>query len=487
MPMIASRLEARKSRKSRRLAFDRLEDRTVPVTGLVVSVTPDVVSESVGSVTGRVTRVDTSLALPLTVRLTSADPARVTVPDTVVIPAGESMATFPVGVIDDTIPGNSASIIVSAAGAVTTTLAVDGSFGYPPGSGRMIFSTVGGQTRSITQAPDGKIVVVGSSNNSSSPPTIRVARYLANGLLDTTGFRRTGSGGILTGVFDIELTPFSDQAQAVAVQPDRKILIAGNVVGVSGPSPYNLFITRLNEDGSTDPSFGTGGLVTLNTTPGFTSVWDMALLADGKFLVTGSGGTSLKLARFNADGSLDTTYGVGGFASAPMSDNGSAYTVAMQADGKAVVAGQTNGGDPKPGLARFNTDGTLDTSFGSGGVVIDDIPGGREGIYDLTIQPDGKLLAAGWFGPYVPPAGDNYNSFILRYNPDGTRDTSFDDDGLVLEDLGDPDYFSGVGVLPDGRIIASGSAFTVTPAASIRTNVVRYLPNGQRDDRATTT
>src|SRR5262249_25634432 len=154
-------------------------------------------------------------------------------------------------------------IQITAKAAITAPLALDTTFGGGTSAGRTLFSTVGGQTRSITQTSDGKIVVVGNNSNSNAPSAIRVARMNANGTLDQ-GFSHSANGGTVRGAFDLDLTPFSDQAQAVAVQPDGKILIAGNVVGVTTASPYNAFLTRLNADGTTDTTFGTNGLVTLN-------------------------------------------------------------------------------------------------------------------------------------------------------------------------------------------------------------------------------
>ena len=170
--------------------------------------------------------------------------------------------------------------------------------------------------------------------------------------------------------------------------------------------------------GSLDPTFGNGGIVI--TPSGGGVVTDAVLQADGKIVVQGSFG----VARFLSDGAVDTSFGTGGFAQAPASADFGA--VALQSDGKILVAGVGNSlTDTGFAVTRLNTDGSLDTSFGGSGTVITNLGSPNVGEAILQ-QPDGKILLGGTLIQRF-----HYHTVLIRYNLDGSLDQTFGSGGVV--------------------------------------------------------
>jgi uncharacterized delta-60 repeat protein/uncharacterized repeat protein (TIGR01451 family) len=272
-----------------------------------------------------------------------------------------------------------------------------------------------------------------------------------------------GSGGKMT-------TDFGgfDAASAAVIQPDGRIVAAGR----SGSGDFAL--ARYNADGSLDPTFGSGGKVTTDF-GGFDAAFGVALQADGKIVAAGQGGPGggFALARYNTDGSLDPSFGSGGEVTTHFTSGVEVViAVAIQLDGKIVVTGQTfAGGFQRFALARYNTDGSLDASFGSGGIVatnfgFDSAFGGA-----LAIQSDGKIVAAG-------RAGTDF--LLARYNGDGSPDATFGSGGIVTTDFGGTffDAAFGVALQSNGKIVAAGGTFSF-PSADFA--LARYNPDGSLD------
>jgi uncharacterized delta-60 repeat protein len=232
--------------------------------------------------------------------------------------------------------------------------------------------------------------------------------------------------------------------------------------------------------GVLDASFGAAGKATLTAFGGDRSA--MALQPDGKIVIVGGTFTDFILARFNADGSLDTSFDADGKVTTDMVSNEQeeALGVATQPDGKIVVVGYT--GAPGPGgpssfaLARYNTDGSLDTSFGSSGKVVSGVLGNA---YAIAIQSDGKIVVAG----DVPiSSGADFADFVLaRYNINGTLDAGFGSGGQVTTDIGGgTNTARNIVLQPNGAIVVSGEPFG-TFTGSDHTDVVRYQSNGNPD------
>jgi len=274
-----------------------------------------------------------------------------------------------------------------------------------------------------------------------------------------------------------------DFAHGVALQDDGKIVAAGSCGGPS-PAPYDFCLARYNPDGSLDTSFDSDGKVYTGVGASTSDeARAVSLQGDGKILAAGyceaGGGSDFCLARYNPDGSLDTGFDGDGRV---ITDMGGAVNyadgVALQSDGKIVVAGFC-GPDPGPVqdfcLARYNSDGSLDTAFDGDGKVITDweyIMGSAQGI---AIQADGKVVAAGSCGA----VGGPYDFCLARYNPDGSLDTSFDVDGKVTTDIGGgSDFAHGVALQGDGKIIAAGNC---SLSGDDDVCLARYLPDGRMD------
>ena len=200
-----------------------------------------------------------------------------------------------------------------------------------------------------------------------------------------------GSDGDLDMTFGIRgrTTPtLSGHARAVALQPDEKIVVAG------WNEPYrgsDFAVVRYNGDGSLDPVFGVEGKITTDFGANDQAL-AVALQPDGKIVVAGLSGSAFALARYNSNGSLDTTFGLQGKTTTAFSSYTEARAVVVQEDGKIVLAGSTGSGSNSDfAVARYDTDGSLDVSFGIAGKVTTDFSSGYDAAYALTLQTDERL------------------------------------------------------------------------------------------------
>src|SRR5262245_19029267 len=187
-----------------------------------------------------------------------------------------------------------------------------------------------------------------------------------------------------------------------------------------------------------------------------------------------------------AAGDLDPTFGIGGMVTTDLGRSTDlANAVAAQTDGKLVVVGQTYKNNDFStedfAVARYNTDGTLDTTFGSRGRVRTDFPGLAAVPSAVVIQPDGKIVVAGGAFPLFTFLG---NFEVVRYNPNGSLDTSFGNGGIVTTNFPQGSYAFDVALQPDGKIIAAGTVFVdFNPGESSDTvfAMARYYPDGTPD------
>lgn len=284
--------------------------------------------------------------------------------------------------------------------------------------------------------PDGKPVVAGNS-----AAGLQVVRYNADGTLDTS----FGGDGQATTSFTGGIN-----ARAVMIQPDGKIVVAGYLSFTSGDL-RDIMLARFETDGTLDMTFGTGGTAIIDLTPNATEVvFDAVLLSDGKIVIVGQkndtiGFADFLVARFNTDASVDTTFGTNGFTTVAVapSNNDLADSVAIAPDGKIVVGGIYTdfAVSNAPALVRLTPDGALDSTFDGDGILT---PTSVNRPVAVLVQSNGKILTA---GPNGSVAG------ISKYNVDGTLDTSFSTDGRITF-LGSP---TSLAIQPDGKILASGS------------------------------
>lgn len=229
-----------------------------------------------------------------------------------------------------------------------------------------------------------------------------------------------------------------------------------------------------------DATFGTDGKATLASFGGDES--GMALQADGKIVMVGGRFLDFVLARFNADGSPDTSFGRGGSVTTDIAGGFAqerARAVAIQRDGKIVVAGESSlpSGDLAVALVRYNTDGTLDATFGSAGIAFEQ--GARGRAWDAAILSDGRIVVAG--DAFVENSTTDFGDFLLaRYTANGTLDLSFGSGGSVVTDINArTDLARNLVVQPNGALVVSGDPPGTGPTR--RTGVARYTANGALD------
>ncbi|MEO7319254.1 MAG: choice-of-anchor D domain-containing protein, partial [Chthoniobacteraceae bacterium] len=369
---------------------------------------------------------------------------------------------------------NGAGTGYSIADTFNTNAAAPGDLDIGFAAGGIVMTPIGSIAdfgQGVAVQSDGEILVTGYSRNADTDYDIALLRYTASGALDN-GF---GTGGKVI----VDLGRRDDRGQSVAVQSDGKILVAG--YSRNANIKADIALLRYNPDGSLDSGFGTGGIVTTTIGPVYDYGFSVAVQSDGKIVVAG---TSLNaafdfdfaLVRYNTDGSLDNGFGTGGIVTTPIgSGNDSGRSVALQSDGKILVAGDSRVGSNNDfALVRYNTDGSLDSSFGTGGIVTTLIGS----IYDygnsVAVQSDGKILVGG-----ASSSGtNNYDFALARYMTDGTLDSSFGTGGIVTTPIGGDDFGQSVAVQSSGKILVAGYSRVGSAFALARYNSDGSLDNG---------
>ncbi|NND07461.1 MAG: T9SS type A sorting domain-containing protein [Saprospiraceae bacterium] len=290
--------------------------------------------------------------------------------------------------------------------------------------------------------------------------------------------------GTLDGDFDADgkvttdLGSSSDYCRALSIQQDGKIIAVGSSSG-------DFAIVRYQPDGSLDNSFGTNGKV-ITTFGGQDHATCMALQQDGKILVAGSASGDFGLVRYNSDGSIDNTFSFNGIVIADLGGGESVGSMELQPDGKIVVVGSTefeSGGMTEFDFAvvRYNIDGTLDNTFSLDGKVTTDLGNSTDVGRSVSLQSDGKIVVSGESYLSLTTSSDFAS---VRYNSDGTLDNSFGTNGIVLTDyFNSPDGAQSSIIQPDGKIILAG--YATDNGGSIGFALVRYNMDGSLDDTFT--
>ncbi|MFJ5138641.1 calcium-binding protein [Streptomyces sp. NPDC088707] len=321
----------------------------------------------------------------------------------------------------------------------------------------------------IARQADGRVVVVGVSEAGFT-----LARYDTDGGLDT-GF---GGDGIVTSDFG----GGGHTANAVAIQPsDGKIVVVGTteVIAEEGGGCCFFSVARYNTDGSLDAGFGDGGLVRVEEFGGSADGADVAVQPDGRIVAAGKGGGGgFALVRLGTDGTLDPGLGgdgavVAGFTpTSPQDGGGIARGMALQPDGRIVSVGYVGNTAFDIGVARYNSDGTLDTTFSGDGMVTADF-GGTEFGNAVAVQPDGRIVAAGSGG---------LGFAVLRYNANGTPDAGFGTGGRTSVNApGDGGIAYGLALQQNGKIVLAGRADDPNSSEANDFGLARLHVNGAVD------
>ncbi len=386
---------------------------------------------------------------------------------------------------------------------------LDASFGtngvvltdFPAGEGRRSTDYI---SDIILQA-DGKILAVGATSFSDELPISRspfgegdlnfaLARYHPDGSLDQS----FGNNGRVA--YDFSRIGALDTIQSVVLSDQGRILVAGRTLTPRGGSESDFALARFLANGALDTSFGTNGRVQVDLAGASDDQGQEILILGGdRILIAGTSGGSpndsdFALARFLADGTRDNNFGTAGIvitdipaasaqANSPTLDN--AFAAVALPDGRILVTGGTATLNPPSGgiaLARYFENGTLDPSFGSGGIRLVETPlvaGSSPGALDLALAADGKLALVGSVAVLSQPI--QTPMLAARLFEDGSPDPAFGSEGAVLLDIpiftGGLDHLNAIALQPDGKIIGAGFAQTQSDGVNniISLSVVRFL------------
>jgi uncharacterized delta-60 repeat protein len=352
----------------------------------------------------------------------------------------------------------------AADGNLDTSFDTDGKVTTPIGSGNDYVNSV------VVQS-DGKIVAAGDSiNGITNEADFAIARYNTDGSLDTT----FGTGGKVT----TQIGSRDATATDVVLQSDGKIVAAGYSYNGSN---YDFAIVRYNTDGSLDSTFDTDGKLTTQIGSGDDKAYSVVLQSDGKIVAAGyariGSDNDFAIIRYNTNGSLDTTFDTDGIQTTAQGAAANDYvnSVVLQSDGKIVAAGYTfKVTEADFAIVRYNTNGSLDTTFDTDGKLTTPIGSGSEAAYSVVLQSDSKIVAAGF-----SYNGSDNDFAIIRYNTDGSLDSTFDTDGKLTTQIGSGDDNADSVVLQsDGKIVVAGSSGN---GSNSDFAVLRYNSGGSLD------
>ena len=380
-------------------------------------------------------------------------------------------------------------------GRIVAVGAVENGFGiarYDPngsldatfGTHGKVVTTFGGFAFAAAAAVqrDNRIVVVGTvSADLTSPNVFGVARYNPNGTLDAS----FGVGGLVTTAFENA----SAEARAVVIQADGRIVVAGQAVTDPDGIVSDMAIARYTANGSLDPSFDGDGRVTADLDE-FDDARAVAAAFDGTIVVAGAASHSVgfetfsdvAVLRFRNDGSPDPAFGIGGRVRTDLAGEAEdASSVMIQRDGKIVAAGTVFGDKTATtsdiGIVRYNPNGSLDPTFGAGGVVVIDPGTGADFVTSGALQRDGKIVVGSTSGH----VGGLFT--LTRFDSHGSLDPTFGTNGVKQGDFSTPDNdpvdeLHAIAIQPDGKIVAAGLTFNFRTDGDMNFGLLRFQASG---------
>lgn len=301
---------------------------------------------------------------------------------------------------------------------------------------------------SVAVQPDGKIVVVGPSQTGVFPgdDVFSVVRYTVTGTYDSTF---NGTGIVTT---HVNSRHNDDEAYSVALQPDGKIVVAGHS-GENKEASRDFAVVRYTPTGTLDSTFTHTGIVTTPISACDDEGRAVAIQPDGKIVVAGNSGckddnnANFAVVRYTITGALDSSFSNTGIVTTPIGNgNDYAFSVALQPDGKIVAAGHSS---DSVAVVRYTITGVLDSTFNGTGIVTTSNMQG----YKMAMQPDGKIIVAG----YIENDAGYGDFAAVRYTTSGALDTTFNRTGIVTTPIGDGyDEGVAVAIQSDGKIVVAG-------------------------------
>lgn len=351
-------------------------------------------------------------------------------------PDGKILATGTLG-------GDIATVRVTSQGDRDTT------FGGAPGFSQLNFGN-SDNASAVVAAADGSSWVTGTVTvNPGGGNQVRfmLTHLTPQGLLDTS-FNPGGTPpGTLTSKYtSLGTSGSTDLGFALALQADGNVLVAGGS-DVASPGTQSFAVSRvLNPDGGLDFGFGSAGGSFIDFQGGYDEATSIAVQPDGKIVLAGfSLGNGIAVARLLPGGALDPSFGSGGKTIIP---DGLGDDLAIQPDGRIVVVGRANG---EAIVARLNADGTPDNSFAGDGRTAVDFGGSDDFGSGVALQPDGKIVISG-----AMRTASAASMAAARLQPGGLLDTTFGDNGTVLVNSAGGDFTSDLVRQPDGKIVLAG-------------------------------
>ena len=343
--------------------------------------------------------------------------------------------------------------------AVLMQLLPDGSLDNTfNGSGRLYltYPNNGLSAEATVIQPDNKIVTIVHMTNNNSTDSLALFRFYPDGLPDNT----FSGDGIAISSFGYDY----HSVNALELQGDGKFVVCG-YVGNAIDTFDQFFIARFLPNGEPDPSFDQDGISVVHPGETWTSLRDLIIQPDGKYVVAGYSTTNdqedMTVLRVTANGTPDPSFSGDGIVVLPFSNtnNDDATGLVLQPDGKIVISGTAsiNSNDVGFAIARLTTDGNLDPDFHGDGMNLIQVTPGYDRSYHIIMQPDGRFIIA---GSSTPEINANSRMTLLRLMPNGLPDPTFDQDGIVSTVLptGESEIYK-VTFDADGKLVIVGSSF----------------------------
>ncbi len=373
-------------------------------------------------------------------------------------------------------------LIISCIVILTSLQAQDGIIDSSFNSVGKVTTAIGGAQdygAGVLVQPDGKIVVVGQTYVIDKF-YFSAVRYNTNGSLDTSF---DADGKVIASI-----ETYSCTAVAAVCLADGKIILGGSAQNTDGSRSYFALI-RLKSNGAVDSTFGTNGRVTtfVRTGSGYDECRSIVLQSDGKIVAAGYSDTTISsvhyyhvaVVRYNTDGSLDNTFSGDGKLTTSIGGNEDyGMSAAIQSDGKIVVAGTVKLTNKDFAVVRYNTDGTLDNTFGTAGIVTTAVGTGDDNGKSVAIQSDGKIVVAG----YASMTGST-DFAVVRYDASGVLDPTFHSNGKSTTDIifNSYDAAQSVAIQSDGKIVVAGSVIKSNIYYTYDFALVRFTTSGYLD------